>query len=149
MKKKGQWMNNSEFIIKYISEAAKNNKNPLEAAKEEILEIDAKLADTEPLKIRRMQLLEVTDHFGDTTFRKKRMSKSMFQDDVDSADSVELKDKIKQIIAENGPMNNRELINALRGIETDAIVIRTVKNMGIEEILGRDENNLIIKGQNF
>jgi hypothetical protein len=137
-------MNNSEFIIKYISEAAKSNKKPLDAAKDEVREIDSKLSETEPLKIRRMQLMDVIDHFGDSSFRKKRM-----QEDVEFADNFELKDKIKQIIAQNGPMNNRELIIALRGIETDAMVIRTVKNMGIEEILGRDENNLIVKGQNF
>jgi hypothetical protein len=142
-------MNNSEFIIKYISEAAKSNKKPLDAAKDEVREIDSKLSETEPLKIRRMQLMDVIDHFGDSSFRKKRMAKSMMQEDVEFADNFELKDKIKQIIAQNGPMNNRELIIALRGIETDAMVIRTVKNMGIEEILGRDENNLIVKGQNF
>jgi len=141
-----------EFIVKFIAEAAKKGMGALEAAKKEIEEIDLKLLEAEKSKIRRMKLIEVLEHFGDETHRRRRASNVPTSDDInhESEEFVELHKKIREVLAKaKKPLNVRELVLEVGSYDQDALIMRAVKYLGDLEILSRDEENRIVPGRKW
>lgn len=139
-----------EFIVKFIAEAAKQGKGAVEAAKDEISEIDAKLHEAEKLKLRRMNLVEVLNHFGDETYRRRRNIEIPSSDDVGSSPGVEeLRAKIIAAVGEKGPLNIRDLIHEVGSYDQDALIMRTVKALGDQEIVSRDKDGRVVPGKNW
>lgn len=144
-------MNKGEFIVKFIAESAKKGKSAVEAAIEEIHEIDERLHAAERDKLRRMNLVEVCNHFGDETYRRRRNVNIPSSDDVDSSSSEfsDLRDKIVQAIGSKGPMNIRELILEVGSYDQDTLIMRAVKALGESEIVSRDTEGRVIPGRNW
>jgi hypothetical protein len=141
----------AEFIVKFIAESAKNGVDPIEVARVEIQSIDNKLNEAEVLKIRRMNLVSVLDYLGDDTYRRRRMSATPSSDDIDvsSDDMKDLIDKITQAISDDGSIGVRDLIRKVGGYEQDALIMRTVKFLGDQEIVSRDSEGKIQPGKNW
>jgi hypothetical protein len=140
-----------EFIVKFIAEAAGKGKSAVEAALEEISDIDEKLNEAEKLKLRRMNLVDVLNHFGDETYRRRRNVNIPSSDDIDSSSSqfIELRDKIVQAIETRGPMNVRDLILEVGSYDQDALIMRAVKALGDAEIVSRDNEGRVVPGRNW
>jgi len=141
-------MRNAEFIIKFISEAAQKGLQAGEAAKAEIQEIDLKLHEAEILKLRRMKLVSVLDHFGDETYRRRRVTSVPPSEDLEHSFG-DLQQKIKDTITIKGPMNVRDLIMETGGYDQDTLIMRAVKHMGDMEILSRDAEGRVLPGKNW
>jgi hypothetical protein len=141
----------AEFIVKFIAESAKNGADPIEIAKVEIQLIDTKLNEAEGLKIRRMNLISVLEYLGDETYRRRRMSAIPSSDDVDTSsdDIQELIEKIKQVIIDENSIGVGDLIRKVGGYEQDALIMRTVKWLGDQEIVSRDSEGKIQPGKNW
>lgn len=144
-------MNKGEFIVKFIAESANKGSGAVEAAKNEINEIDEKLHEAEKLKVRRMNLLEVLNHFGDETYRRRRNANIPSSDDIDisSEDYSELRDKIIKAINAKSPLNVRDLINEVGSYDQDSLIMRMVKWLGDSEIIARDTDGRILPGKNW
>ena len=138
---------NGEFIITFISEKVKQGESPPEAAKKEIEEIDAKLHEAEKLKLRRMKLIAVLEHFGDETHRRRRNVNTPVSDDVDS-ENLELQKKIRAAV-EKGPRTVRDIILEVGSYDQDVLINRTVKLMGEREIICRDSDHKFLPGKNW
>lgn len=142
-------MSKGEFIVKFISESASKGKNALEAAKDEINEIDEKLHEAEKLKLRRMNLIDVLTHFGDETYKRRRIASIPSSDDIDISNSNDFKEKIIEAIRLKGKISVRDLIHEVGSYDQDALIMRTVKSLGDAEIVSRDDKGLVIPGKNF
>lgn len=142
---------NGEFIVKFIAEAAGKAMSAVDAAKKEIGQIDEKLQEAERLKLRRMNLLSVLEHFGDDTYRRRRNVSIPASEDIDdsSPEFVELREKIIDAVAAKGPLNVRELILEVGSYDEDILINRTVKMMGDQEIIARDTQGRIVPGKNW
>ena len=140
-----------EFIVKFIAESAGNGKEPIEAAKEEISKIDISLLEAEKLKLRRMKLISVLDHFGDESHKRRRGAAVLASEDIDlsSDDFNSLQDRIKQAISNNGPLNVSELIRTVGSYDEDFLIMRAVKLLGEREVISRDDNGRVQPGKNW
>ncbi len=140
-----------EFIVKFIAESAGKGKSAVDAAKDEINEIDAKLHEAEKLKLRRMNLVEVLNHFGDETYRRRRNANIPSSDDIDNSSSEfeELRGKIINAIGAKGPLNIRELILEVGSYDQDTLIMRAVKSLGDSEIVSRDTEGRVVPGKNW
>jgi hypothetical protein len=139
------------FIVKFIAESAGNGMSAVDAAKQEIEEIDAYLQEAERKKLRRMKLTSVLDHFGDETYRRRRSTSTPTSDDIDvsSDDFTVLRDKIISAIAEKGPLTVRELILEVGSYDQDTLIMRAVKWLGDQEVVSRDEEGRVQRGKNW
>lgn len=140
-----------EFVFKYISEAVGEGKEPIDAAKEEIAEIDKELKEAENKKIRRMKLISVLEHFGDESHRRRRAVNVPVSGDIEdsSEEFTELQLKIKQAIDEKGPLDINELIRAVGSYDEDFLIMRAVKWLGDQEVVSRDEEGRVQPGKNW
>lgn len=141
-------MRNAEFIIKFIAESAQKGLSAVDAAKKEIQDIDLELHQAEILKLRRMKLVSVLDHFGDETYRRRRVTSVPPSEDLEHSFG-DLQQKIKDTISAKGPMNVRDLIMETGGYDQDALIMRAVKHMGDLEILSRDSEGRVQPGKNW
>jgi hypothetical protein len=139
-----------EFVVTFIAESAKKGLVAVEAAKKEIEDIDTKLHEAEKLKLRRMKLVSILDHFGDETYRRRRSVNVPSSDDIDdsSPEFEELRTKIEKAIAKN-PLAVRELILEVGSYDQDALIMRAVKWLGDREIVSRDEQGRVQRGKNW
>jgi len=144
-------MNKGEFIVKFISESAAKGMNALDAAKAEIAEIDKELNEADKKKIRKMNLLEVLNHFGDETHRRRRNINVPSSDDVNvSFDEIaKLRQKIITAVGAKGALNIRDLIIEVGSYDQDTLIMRTVKMLGDQEIVSRDSDGRVIPGKNW
>ena len=140
-----------EFIVTFIAESSRKGKSAVEAAKEEIEEIDHTLHEAERLKVRRMKLVSVLDHFGDDTYRRRRSVSVPPSDDVEdsSPEFTALRNKIETAISEKGPLTVRELILEVGSYDQDTLIMRAVKWLGDHEIVSRDEQGRVQPGKNW
>lgn len=139
-----------EFIVSFIANAVSNGVNPLDAAKEEITEIDKTLNEAEKLKLRRLLLISVLEHFDDDTYRRRRSISIPASGDIFAAKELEdLQAKIRNAIEEKGPLTVRDIIYSVGSYDEDVLIMRTVKEMGDLEILSRNEDGLIQQGKNW
>jgi len=137
----------NRFIVKYIADAVKNNLDPTDAAIAEIEEIDEKLHAAEELKIRRMKVLKVLDHFGNDTFRRRRTVSVPASEDVDEDEQLqELQKKILDVLSQypDRALDMRTIIQKVGSYDKDALVIRAVKNLGDEELVTRDDEKRVM-----
>jgi hypothetical protein len=142
--------NQAKFVVKFISDSVKDGKQPVDAAISEISNIDQQLHAVEDLKLRRLGLMAVLDHLGDSTYKKVYQIKVEGSDDVEPSQELDgLKEKIISAIDKNGPMTVRELIQSVASYEQDSLVLRVVKLLGEEEMITRDDNGNIQKGANW
>ena len=141
----------AEFIVTFIADSARNGVSAVEAAKDEIQRIDNSLHQAELLKIRRMKLVSVLDHLGDETYRRRRVNSTPSSDDIDvsSDDIKDLLRKIKTAIEENGPIMVRDLTLKVGGYDIDALIMRSVKWLGDQEIVSRDDQGRVQQGKNW
>lgn len=147
----------SVFISNYIAKCTKEGKSSfveiLAEAKAEIAEIDKKLHDADSLRIRRSNLLKLLSELGDDSMKKKRKVPDgpRIEIDEDEEEYEALRKAICDTIAEQGPMTNRELIQAVGSYQQDIKVIRAIKWLGEREIVTRDgsDDNKIIPGSNW
>lgn len=141
---------NAAFVVQFIAKCAQEEKNPIETATSEIKRIDDILHNAEVLKLERLKLMDVLDHFDENPFRGKRSSQTPRSEDIDVQDPAfqELRDKIKIAIG-NGPVSIRDIINRIGVINQDALIIRTVKLLGDQEIVQRDDDGQIMPGPNW
>jgi hypothetical protein len=144
-------MNKGEFIVKFIAESAAKGMSALDAAKEEIEEIDKELHEAEKKKIRRMNLIEVLNHFGDETHRRRRNGNVPSSDDIDisSEDIQKLRQKIIAAVGAKGALNIRDLIIEVGSYDQDTLIMRTVKQLGDQEIVSRDSEGRVVPGKNW
>lgn len=144
-------MTKGEFIVKFISESAEKGMSALDAAKIEIAEIDKELHEAEKKKIRRMNLVEVLNHFGDETHRRRRNANVPSSDDIDSSSEeiANLRQKIILAVGEKGALNIRDLIMEVGSYDQDALIMRTVKMLGDEEVVSRDSEGRVIPGKKY
>jgi hypothetical protein len=139
-----------EFIVKFIAETSKKGILALDAAKKEIEEIDEKLCEAERLKVRRMKLTSVLDHFGDTTYRRRRSIEIPASDDSEIPSEVlEFAEKIKSIPVDKFPLTVRDLILEIGSYDEDALIMRAVKWLGEQEIVERNDEKKIKPGRNW
>lgn len=138
-------MSDAAFIARYIAEASADNKNPIDVAKNEIATIDKTLNEAENLKLRKMKLISVLDHLGDDTYKRRRISSTPSSDDIDisSEENKELIIKICNVLKEVGPTLVRDLIRRVGGYDQDALIMRTVKWLGEQEIVSRDSDGRV------
>jgi hypothetical protein len=144
-------MSDGEFIVKFIAEKASADINPVEAAKEEISEIDIKLHEADALKLRRIKLIDVLDHFGDDSYRRRKKSSSIKEsEDIEDTSKTfnDIKEKIKEAI-KDGPMVIRDLIQKIGTYDQDILIMRAVKSLGEDEIVSRDSEGRLQKGKNY
>lgn len=137
---------NGEFIVKFIANSVKENKNAIDVAKQEISEIDVKLQEAEKLKLRRLSLISVLEHFGDESHRRRRgTSIQTISEDIDysTKEISDLVEKIKQALRKK-PLDVRELIHKVGSYDQDVLIMRTVKKMADDEIIDRNKDNKII-----
>ena len=139
---------NGEFIVTYISESVKKGLLAPDAAKKEIEEIDTKLHEAEKLKLRRMRLISVLEHFGDETHRRRRNINTPTSDDVDDVENLDLQKKIRTAV-EKGPRTVRDIILEVGSYDQDVLINRTVKLMGEREIICRDNDHKFLPGKNW
>jgi hypothetical protein len=137
------------FIVKFIAESAGKGMNAVDAAKQEIEEIDSYLQEAERKKHRRMKLTSVLDHFGDETYRRRRTSNIPASDDVSSDDFTVFRGKIISAIAEKGPITVRDLILEVGSYDQDTMIMRAVKLLGDQEVVSRDEEGRVQRGKNW
>jgi hypothetical protein len=143
-------MANGKFIVTFIAESAEKGMGAIESALSEISEIDKKLHEAEKLKIRRMNLVEVLNHFGDETYRRRRNVNVPSSDDIETSDNVhEIRSKIIAAIAAKGPLNVRDLILEVGSYDQDALIMRAVKWLGDLEVVSRDPDGKVIPGKNW
>lgn len=129
-----------KFIVIYIKEAVEQDKDPLELAKQEIAEIDEILEDAARLKLRRMKLVSVLDHFGDESYRQKRTIEVPSSDDVEPSDNfIELTKAILREL-ENGPLSVHELTPRVSSYDQHPIVIRAIKWLGDKDLISRRQD---------
>lgn len=140
-----------KFIVKFIAESAKNGIEAPEAAKQEIEEIDKQLAASEKLKLRRVQLIGVLDHFGDTSYRRKRTVNIPVSEDIDfsSESLLKLRKDIKEIVEKESPINVRDIINTISSYDDDVLIMRALKWMGDNDIVARDDQGRVKPGVNW
>lgn len=140
-----------EFIVKFIAESAGNGKQPIEAAKEEISKIDISLLEAEKLKLRRMKLISVLEHFGDESHKRRRGVCIPASDDIDTSSDEfsSLQERIKRAISEKGPLNVNELIRTVGSYDEDFLIMRAVKLLGEREVISRDDNGRVQPGKNW
>jgi hypothetical protein len=140
-----------EFIVTFIAEASKKGKVAVKAAKEEIEEIDRTLHEAEKLKIRRMKLVSVLDHFGDDTYRRRRSVSVPPSDDIgeESPEFAELRNKIETAISKKGPLTVRDLILEVGSYDQDTLIMRALKWLGDHEIVSRDDQGRVQPGKNW
>lgn len=146
-------VSNSEFIVRFIADASArtDGKNALEVAKEEIAEIDSKIREAEKLKLRRMKLMLVVEHFGDDSLRRKRSSSSTpTTEDVqkDSDEILSIQEKIKSVVA-NRALTAGEIITEVGSYEKDFLIYRALKLLGDKEVILRDEQGRVKPGKNW
>jgi hypothetical protein len=143
-------MSDGEFIVKFIMEKTATGINPLDSAKEEISEIDIKLHEADTLKLRRLKLISVLDHFGDDSYRRRKNSSIKEYEDVKdiSENFNNIKEKIKLAIKDN-PMIIRDLIQKIGTYDQDILIMRAVKSLGEDEIVSRDSEGRVQKGKNY
>ena len=141
----------AEFVVTFIADSARKGVSAVESAKEEIQAIDNLLHEAETLKIRRMKLVSVLDHLGDETYRRRRASATPSSDDIDvsSDEIIELLTKIRETIKETGPIMVRDLVLRVGGYDQDALIMRSVKWLGDQEIVSRDEQGRVQPGKNW
>jgi hypothetical protein len=139
-----------EFIVTFIAKAAEKGLGAAEAAKQEIEEIDTQLHEAESLKIRRMKLISVLDHFGDDTYRRRRTISVPSSDDINdsSPEFLELAKKIETAISQ-GPLTIRDLILRVGSYDQDILIMRAVKWLGDQEIVSRDDQGRVMPGKNW
>jgi len=138
------------FIVKFIAEAAGKDLNAIDAAKQEIAEIDLKLQEAEKLKLRRMKLVSVLDHFGDDTYRRRRNTSVPASEDIDSdSQDADLRQKIISAITSKGPLHVRELVLEVGGYDQDILIMRAVKKLGDQEVISRDAEGRVQRGKNW
>jgi len=139
-----------EFVVTFIAKAAEKGMNALDAAKQEIEEIDTQLHEAEKLKIRRMKLISVLDHFGDDTYRRRRSIAIPTSDDIkdSSPEFLELTKKIESAISK-GPLTIRDLILEVGSYDQDVLIMRAVKWLGDQEIVSRDDQGRVMPGKNW
>lgn len=137
-----------KFIVQFIAESVRKNLDPAAAAKQEIEDIDKQLNNAEKLKLRRVQLIGVLDHFGDDTHRRRRSVRTPSSEDIDynSGDLVELRQKIKDIVEEKGPINVSDIIKSIASYDQDILIMRTLKWMGDNDIINRDDQGRVQPG---
>jgi coenzyme F420-reducing hydrogenase delta subunit len=138
-----------EFIVKFIAEASRKGMSAVEAAQQEIDNIDEHLQEAERLKLRRMKLITVLEHLGDESHRRRRTTNVPVSGDIDDNSFEEFKDKIKTAIEERGPLTVNELILEVGSYDQDTLIMRAVKWMGDEEIVSRDKEGRVQPGKNW
>jgi hypothetical protein len=138
-----------EFIVKFIAEAASKGMNAIEAAWQEIEEIDEYLQEAERKKLRRMKVLTVLEHLGDDSHRRRRTNKIPVSGDIEEDSVTEFKEKIKTAIEAKGPLTVNELILEVGSYDQDTLIMRAVKWMGDEEIVSRDREGRVQPGKNW
>ena len=141
------------FVFKYIASSVRDGKNPIEVAKDEIKEVDAKLNELEDLRLRRLKIVKVLDHFGDDSYRRRKATHIPKSGDVPLEESkifLEMSDRIKYALSKKaGPFNMREIISLVGSYDQDEMIIRAVKHLGGADILARNDDNLIVHGSNW
>jgi hypothetical protein len=144
-------MSDAAFISKYIAEASIGGKNPVDVAKIEIETINQTLNDAEKLKLRKMKLISVLDHLGDDTYKRRRASATPSSDDIDTSsdDNKELIKNILIVVEQSGPLLVRDLIRKVGGYDQDTLIMRAVKFLGEQDILSRDSDMRVQKGNNW
>lgn len=143
--------NKGEFIVKFIAEAAGKGLTAPVAAKKEIDEIDKTLLEAEKLKLRRMNLMEVLNHFGDESYRRRRNVNVPTSDDIDdcSPEFEEIRKKIVAAVSAKRQLNIRELIHEVGSYDQDALIMRAVKLLGEQEVVSRDSEGRVVPGKNW
>ena len=145
-------MPKGKFVIKYIAECSGSNQDPIIAAKKEIEEIEGRLRKADVDRSRRLDLVAVLEHLGDSTYRRHRTIPD--PPDIDLMDDCivakDLRRRIVRAIESKGPMTVREIITKVGSYRDDASVIRAIKflgDMGIIERDGSSENKVIPGGK--
>lgn len=140
-----------KFIVKFIAESAKNGIAATDAAKQEIEDIDQHLSKAEKLKLRRVQLIGVLDHFGDISYRRKRTVNIPVSEDIDfnSEDLLKLRKDIKTIVESKSPINVRDIISSIASYDDDILIMRALKWMGDNDIVTRDDQGRVNPGSNW
>lgn len=132
-----------KFVVTYISNCAKSGLFAVESAKKEIIEIDEKLKEAEMLRVKRMQLIFVLDHFGDTSYRKRKMSVINDIPSIQDENTEEIEEKITSFLMNKKPMTIREIINGVASYDQDSLVIRAVKILGDKDLILRLDDGLV------
>ncbi len=98
-----------------------------------------------------MNLVEVLNHFGDETYRRRRNVSIPSSDDIDhsSSEFSEIREKIIKAIGVKGPLNIRDLILEVGSYDQDALIMRAVKSLGESEIVSRDADGRVVPGKNW
>lgn len=139
-------MSDGEFIVKFIATSSKDGKTALDAAKEEIKQIDLKLQEAENLKLRRMKLVSVLNHLGDDSYKRRR--NCIPQNDVEmknySKTQDDICDEIKKVLTNKGPLFIRELMSSFENAyDKDVQIITAIKQLGERDIISRDDSGRI------
>lgn len=139
----------AKFIVKFISDASKKGSNAVDEAKDEIDEIDKKLHEAESLKIRRMKLLLVLNHFYDDSYKRRRASSvpSVSSEDIEFEVNSKLRDDIIRVVKNKCPISMRNLISSVGGYDKDYLIIRAIKTLAEEGIVTRNDDSCIIPGE--
>jgi len=140
-----------KFIVQFIAESSKKGLEALDAAKQEIEDIDTKLSTAEKLKLRRVQLIGVLDHFGDDSYRRRRTVNTPVSEDINynSDEILDLRQKIKDVVEAEGPINVSDIIKSIASYDHDILIMRALKWMGDNDIVTRDDQGRVKPGANW
>jgi hypothetical protein len=143
----------SFFKFAFINKCISEGKDPSEEARKELVEIDKQLAVADGLKLRRLKLIEVLTHLGDETYLRGRSSSVISTEDVNDEELNldKYKEIVVSIIKQNNcePMTIRELISATGLYDKDALIIRSVKDLGDKDIVKRDSEGRVCPGSEW
>jgi hypothetical protein len=139
-----------EFIIRFIADSKETGLSALDAAKKEIHEIDEKLHEAEKLRLRRMKLMLVVEHFGDETFRRRRSVNVPSSEDIDenSEAFLSLQEKIRSVVAKKA-LTVREIVLEVGSYDQDVLIYRALKALGDKEVVLRDEQGRVKPGKKW
>jgi hypothetical protein len=144
-------MSKGKFIVTYLARCAADEVDPIERAKSEIDEIDAKLKEADRLRCQRADLVAVMEHLGNHTYRRQRMIPDVppveLADDTMAAKDVRC--RIVRAIHRDGGLTVREIINAVGTYQEQSRVIRSIKFLGERGVVRRDEEGRVIPGPNW
>lgn len=145
----------SRDISDYIVECNKNGIDSIEeiclVSKKEIEQIKEYLHLADAKRVRMSLLAAVISSVSNTSPSKRKLQPVINHIDDDSDEAKELRVKICQIIEENGPMNNREIIQAIGKYQEDQKIFRAIKYLGEHNIIKRDSmmDNKIVQGDSW
>lgn len=138
----------TEFVSDYLIDLKleKNIYKPddvIEYVKNELNDIEQKLKEADDLRLRKIDLLYVLNHYQGSKQRKSAVPLLNLADD--SEKQRQLRIDICKIIEEKGSLTNREIINKVGSYQQDAEVFLAIKWLGEHNIIKRENDGSEIK----